>query len=381
MKILVIIQNTAARGTYEWLNRLAARVEALHLVTSDHGGHAFPDNVILENSSGANLIWQAARAVMRLVAKPKVGTVYVHAFLPGATFAGIWCKLRGIPLITGTDQSAIVNRLAECIIAPSPQEALDATSPRGNHPKTIFIQDHEPEQYSDRFVLEFKKACYRLKASSPRTHWIVKQVRGARILDIGFAGTEFPFLHYFIKDTNPGCDIIGCDLMPEKIRKIQNATGVAGDTLRLPFRADAFDCVVFAEIYEHLMEPTPALREIHRVLRPGGRLVFSTPSAMEPFRILRNWLLSPNPARRSVYRWYLGDEEHIQFPDPLSLFNILDEMGLPVVDITTKNHRIPLISRFIKKANAADLRFYPANRLGSYLCLVAEKTSSGGKSA
>jgi SAM-dependent methyltransferase len=46
-----------------------------------------------------------------------------------------------------------------------------------------------------------------------------------------------------------------------------------------PFGEASFDVVLFCEIIEHLqIDPVAVLREIHRVLRPGGTLILTTPN-------------------------------------------------------------------------------------------------------
>ena len=57
----------------------------------------------------------------------------------------------------------------------------------------------------------------------------------------------------------------------------ERAAFVASDMRRLPFAADSFDFLVANEVLEHLPEPAGALREIRRVLRPGGFLSSSIP--------------------------------------------------------------------------------------------------------
>ena len=70
----------------------------------------------------------------------------------------------------------------------------------------------------------------------------------------------------------------------------ESFTGVVrGDATCLPFNDATFDCIVTSEVLEHIDDDTSALREIVRVLRPGGRLAATVPSWF-PEKI--NWALS-----------------------------------------------------------------------------------------
>ncbi|MCC6177168.1 MAG: class I SAM-dependent methyltransferase [Chloroflexi bacterium] len=49
-----------------------------------------------------------------------------------------------------------------------------------------------------------------------------------------------------------------------------------GDAHHLPFGDESFDAIVCTEVFEHLLDPPAAAREIVRVLKPGGRLILTT---------------------------------------------------------------------------------------------------------
>lgn len=57
-----------------------------------------------------------------------------------------------------------------------------------------------------------------------------------------------------------------------------NLSLLQGDALHLPFCSDSFDAVTMLDVLEHLGDDALALREVRRVLRPGGALVMSVPA-------------------------------------------------------------------------------------------------------
>ena len=63
-------------------------------------------------------------------------------------------------------------------------------------------------------------------------------------------------------------------LAPPRVRLVDADLDVA-----LPFRHRTFDYVFCTEVLEHLTDPARCLRELRRVLAPGGRLTLSVPNA------------------------------------------------------------------------------------------------------
>ena len=52
---------------------------------------------------------------------------------------------------------------------------------------------------------------------------------------------------------------------------------VVSSALQIPFKQDTFDTVVSTEVLEHVPDPLLAMREMQRVLKPGGYMILSTP--------------------------------------------------------------------------------------------------------
>lgn len=69
------------------------------------------------------------------------------------------------------------------------------------------------------------------------------------------------------------------DAIAEARKNYPHIKFVRGSSSSLPFDDGFFDVVTFIEVLEHLpyQDEMPTIREIHRVLKPGGILIMSTP--------------------------------------------------------------------------------------------------------
>jgi len=64
---------------------------------------------------------------------------------------------------------------------------------------------------------------------------------------------------------------------PQILANVRYSVDVFGDGTRLPFRSGSFDTVLCTEVLEHLPDPDLCVREMARVVKPGGRLLVTVP--------------------------------------------------------------------------------------------------------
>jgi ubiquinone/menaquinone biosynthesis C-methylase UbiE len=102
--------------------------------------------------------------------------------------------------------------------------------------------------------------------------------QGKRVLDVA-CGTAYGST---ILAQSGAAHVVGVDISLEALAsngKRQDRLALTnGDASRLPFDDDSFEVVVSFETIEHLVNPELLLKEIARVLRPGGICICSSPN-------------------------------------------------------------------------------------------------------
>jgi 2-polyprenyl-3-methyl-5-hydroxy-6-metoxy-1,4-benzoquinol methylase len=126
-------------------------------------------------------------------------------------------------------------------------------------------------------------------------------LRGKAFLDGGSGGG-----HFSAAACHRGANVTSLDVGPnllEQVKKRCDSTRVIGSILDLPFPDESFDVVMSTEVIEHTPDPERGVRELCRVVRPGGVLVVTSPN--------RLWQPVVRLATATRLRHYAGHENFL----------------------------------------------------------------------
>jgi SAM-dependent methyltransferase len=133
------------------------------------------------------------------------------------------------------------------------------------------------EEYASERGLEGRRAAYKeAEGDDPRelAFAAVAEIKPADVLEVGCGPGELAERI----GRELGATVLAVD-QSERMVELASARGVdarVGDVQDLPFADESFDCAVAAWMLYHVADLRRGLAELHRVLRPGGRLVAVT---------------------------------------------------------------------------------------------------------
>lgn len=158
-------------------------------------------------------------------------------------------------------------------------------------------------------------------------NWVLHQLmkRGEKVLDLASGNSIVG--SYWAKEF--GADVTAIDfsesaLKDAKKRGVKTVIGSIEE--KLPFKSGSFDTVFWGDNIEHVFAPADILKEIHRVLKKGGRVILSTPNQSywryRLYMFTRGELPKTEGDENMPWEW-----EHIRFFSPKIIKDLLKFTG------------------------------------------------------
>lgn len=143
-----------------------------------------------------------------------------------------------------------------------------------------------------------------------------------------------------LKQLRPGVQVRGIEIVAdqaERARAHLDAVHVGDAGAGLPTGWPQPDCIVFADVLEHLQDPWGALRAWRGQLQDGGHIVVSLPNVLHA-GVMRALLRG---------RWDYADEgildrTHLRFFTRLTIIEMIENAGFEVVDMRRRVDLSPL---------------------------------------
>jgi len=222
--------------------------------------------------------------------------------------------------------SGVFYRCKKCgLITLSEEEQL-------KNPKDYYSETYYPEGYNGRINLK-SAFLYRLACISK----FVK--KGSKVLEVGAASGDFLNI---IKRL--GYQVAGVELSKrasEKAKELYGLEVLNGSLAEANFLENSFEAVLAYHVIEHIKDLRPFLKEVYRVLRPGGILLAEVPNPCSIDAHLSKRLLGS----------ILDYPNHVYGFPPKVLVALLEEAGFGII-YEEKSFSF-LISQFFSRKNKA----------------------------
>ena len=221
----------------------------------------------------------------------------------------------------------------------------------------------------DEKIVEQLEVVYRSRDILRRRKLVYEALdarQGDRVLDVG-CGPGF-YSRELLDQVGPEGSVTGVDQSPQMLavakRRTEGFANVAfeeGDATALPVEGERFDRALSVQVLEYVRDIPAALAEMHRALRPGGRVVIwdvdwatlswhsEDPDRME--RVLKAW--DEHLADPSLPRTLAASLRKAGFEDVR-----MDGHGFATAELSGETYggaTLPVIERYVRQQGSPDV--------------------------
>lgn len=197
------------------------------------------------------------------------------------------------------------------------------------------------------------------------------------VLDIGCSNGA---LGASIRDASPGRYVVGVEVDPtfvvEAKRRLDRVICADLNAIEWSktFCDQKFDCIIFADVLEHLADPFRHVLEAHRFLHPGGCIIISLPNIRHISALYAIFFQGRFPRReRGIF-----DKSHLRWFTVADAIGLVEKSGMKVVE---KNYSLRFtdkgngkVDNFLRKHTTLLAKFYFFREFFSYqVCLRSVK--------
>jgi ubiquinone/menaquinone biosynthesis C-methylase UbiE len=191
-----------------------------------------------------------------------------------------------------------------------------------------------------------------------------------------------------IKEAFPACQIIGIDISPVALELAMKRSPenhcIAAACESLPLADDTVDMIFSIETLEHVVDVRATIREWGRVLKPGGRILSTTPCAN---RFSLEWVMmyftgGLQTTKDGVGRFRRDEPAHLRRLTSRHVREFFAEAGLRVIHSRFRTHffttvahdfLLPRFPRLTYRMASLDWRLLRRFPNGASMVIVGEK--------
>lgn len=152
-------------------------------------------------------------------------------------------------------------------------------------------------------------------------------------------------------------NVYGTDIEPAYLaharplqEKYHHLSLIADNITNSKLPSHSFDLILCTEVIEHIDDSKSALREMHRLLKPGGILIVSTPQRYSPLELMAKVAFLPGMIQlvRLIYREPIIDSGHINLMTETEVKEQLHAAGFEIKESYKTGLYLPLIAEFTR---------------------------------